>query len=292
MDCTISMAQIEPTLGDLATNLETHEEIVRREAESGADIVLFPELSLTGYFLKDQVTDAGRTIDAPELEALRKLSKNISIGVGFCEIGREGHYYNSYAFFEDEKLLHVHRKVHLVTYGMFEESRDFAAGNEFRALESKHGRFGVLLCEDAWHAAAGYLYFLAGVDAMFIPSAGPGRGVNREDDALETDEETGLASTRIWNTLTTSMALRFQSYVLYVNRIGFEDGIMFGGGTRCMDPFGDEIDGIEGFHVGVMQTRLRSTALRRARVVTPLRRGDKPHLVQRELKRLAEEGLL
>ncbi len=283
MERTFSLAQIEPTLGDVATNLARHVQVIEAEIAAGSDVVLFPELSLTGYFLKDQVPDVGRPRDGEELETIRHLSARISIGVGFCELGREGQFYNSYAFFEDGELLHVHRKVHLVTYGMFEESRDFAEGSSFRAFDSRHGRFGVLICEDAWHTSSAYLYFLADVDMLLVPSAGPGRGVDAHHGGQ-------LASTRTWETLTTAMALHHQTWVLYVNRVGFEDGILFGGGSRVVDPFGVESAALAGFEPGVLRAGTSSELLHRARVGTPLRRDATPWLLERELERIEREA--
>ena len=94
--------------------------------------------------------------------------------------------------------MQLDRKVHLVTYGMFEESRDLAPGEEFRVVESKHGRFGLLLCEDAWHVDGAYLYFLDGADALLVASAGPGRGVGGGASELD--------SNRVWRTLQAPTA--------------------------------------------------------------------------------------
>ena len=241
-DCTLTLAQIEPTLGNLTENLSQHLETIDAALAAGSRMVLFPELSLTGYFLKDQTADVALRLDSAEMTSLLARSKDISIGVGFVERGSDDRLYNSWAFLEDGEILHVHRKVHLVSYGMFEETRDLAPGHDFRAFDCKHGRFGVLLCEDAWHAGSAYLYFLAEVDGILIPSSGPGRGVSAQED--------GFASTRVWRTLTDSMSMLYQSYVAYVNRVGFEDGIFFGGGTRLIDPFGRESDQIEGIDAG------------------------------------------
>lgn len=132
MDCRIVLAQTEPTLGNVAQNLEAHLTEIDAAVASKADIVQFPELSLTGYFLKDQTADVALALDAPELNELASRSRDISIAVGFVELGRDGRTYNSVAFFEDGEILEVHRKVHLVSYGMFDEGRDFACGERFR----------------------------------------------------------------------------------------------------------------------------------------------------------------
>ena len=282
MDCRVVLAQIEPTLGNVPANLETHVREIRAAIEARADIVLFPELSLTGYFLKDQTSEVALALDSHELVEIADLSRQISIGVGFAERGRDGRVYNSVAFFEDGELLELHRKVHLVHYGMFDEGRDFAPGERFRAFESKHGRFGLLICEDMWHVGSSWLHFLSNVDALLVVSAGPARGV--------TEDESGLRSTHVWNKIHDTLALLYQTWIVYVNRVGSEDGILFGGGSRVVDPNGRETAVIHGLEPGAVEARMPSDALRRARVATPLRRDEKPWIVARELARLQAGG--
>lgn len=282
MPFTIQLAQIEPTLGNLDKNLELHLEHIDAAQEAGVEMLLFPELSLTGYFLKDQTADVALRIPEPPLEILLERSRSISLGVGFIERAPDGRLYNSYALLEDGELLHVHRKVHLVTYGMFEESRDVAAGERFVVAESKHGRIGVLLCEDLWHVISSWLYFLEGVDLLIVPSAGPARGVSAGEE--------GLTSANIWKTLLTAQAMLFQTWSIYVNRSGCEDGITFGGGTRIVDPSGREAASLEGLSAGTLTHQIDLRANERARLQTPLRRDEKPWIVLRELQRLEEAG--
>lgn len=280
-DPLVLLAQTNPSLGNLHANLEDHRREVRAAIAAGADIVLFPELSLTGYFLKDQTYELSSEHDSDVLAELKELSKGVSIGAGFVERSRDGRYYNAYGFFEDGELLHVHRKVHLVTYGMFEESRDFAAGECYGAFESRHGRFGVLVCEDLWHLPAAYLLFLQGVDAMFVPSAGPARGVGTGSE--------GLDSQHVWGSLLRAVALFTQTWVVYVNRVGWEDGIGFAGGSCALGPDGETVAEIPGIETGSATVRLDSSALRRARVSSPMLRDEKPWLLAAELARVRPE---
>jgi NAD+ synthase (glutamine-hydrolysing) len=275
MNCRVQLAQIEPTLGNLEANLATHLAEVDAAVKARADLLVFPELSLSGYFLKDQTAEVALALDAPPIKRLAERSKEISIAVGFAERARDGRIYNSVAFLEDGKVLAVHRKVHLVHYGMFDEGRDFAAGESFAIVESKHGRFGFLICEDMWHLAASWLHFLAGVDAIVVPSSSPGRGV--------TEAEPRLRSTQVWNTLQEALALFFQTWIVYVNRVGSEDGISFSGGSRIVDPFGREAARIDGIEAGRANAVISGDALQRARTSTPLRRDEKPWIVLRAL---------
>jgi predicted amidohydrolase len=276
MDCRLVVAQTNPVLGDLRANLEDH--LQRVEAAAGtADLILFPELSLTGYFLRDQVDEVALTLDDALLLPLLERSKRISIAFGFVERSREGRQYNALAFLEDGRVLAVHRKVHLVTYGLFDEGRDFAAGERFRLIESRHGRFGPLICEDMWHMPSAYTYFLDDADALLVASASPARGVDAPGP--------GLASQRTWNVLLSATALLYRSWVAYSSRVGWEDGIGFGGGSRVLDPYANARAVLEGLEPGALTATMDSTVLRRARSELPLRRDEKPWILAAELAR-------
>lgn len=280
----VSLAQIEPALGDLKKNLALHEAEIAAALAAGAQMVAFPELSLTGYFLKDLVAEVALAPNEGPLQRLADLSKDITIAAGWAERARDGRIYNTLGIFEDGRLIGAHRKVHLVTYGMFDEARDFAAGDRFRAIDSKHGRFGVLVCEDMWHLDGMWLHFLAGVDAILACSASPARGVPAG--------ETQLRSQRTWNTIHEAAAALTQAHVLYVNRVGCEDGIVFGGGSRVVRPDGIEQARLEGLDAGRLMVDLDPTLVRRVRTATPLRRDEKPQLVMRDLRALEDQGEL
>jgi len=276
------LSQINPVLGDLQRNLELHFSEIEAARKAGCGLILFPELSLSGYFLKDQTSEIALRLEAPLLAKLAEASRGISIAAGFVERSPEGRLYNSLGFFEDGKLLHVHRKVHLVTYGMFDEQREFAAGDRFVAFASKHGRFGILICEDLWHVSSAYPYFLADVDALLVHSCAPGRGVGADDGEL--------TSMRTWSTLLSAQALTTQTWVAWTNRVGWEDGIFFSGGSRVVDPFGRTLATIEGIETGRLEVQLTSRELERARLSTPLRRDAKPWLLEQSLVRFKSQA--
>lgn len=281
MTIRIQLSQLEPTLGNLEANRALHLDEVARAKEGGAGAVVFPELSLTGYFLKDQTPEVALSRESKFLAPLLEASRDVSIGLGFVERARDGRTYNAYAWLEGGAVIGVHRKVHLVTYGMFEESRDLAAGEQYRPIESRLGRLGVLICEDLWHMEGAYLLFQQGVDAIVVPSASPARGVEAGAD--------GLGSVRTWRSLLATTATMTQAWVAHVNRTGFEDGICFGGGSRVFDPYGDEVGALEGLDAGRLVVDVDPREAARARTRVPLRRDEKPWLLRRELERLADE---
>jgi NAD+ synthase (glutamine-hydrolysing) len=278
MDCRVAIAQTNPRLGDLQANLADHLDKIERAAREGAELVVFPELSLTGYFLRDQVLDVALTLEAPPMARLVEASRRVSIVVGFAERSSSGRIYNSLAFLEDGRVLGVHRKVHLVSYGIFDEARDFAAGERFEIVPSRLGRFGLLICEDVWHTPSAYVHFLNDADALIVSSASPARGVEAPGP--------GLASQRTWDVLLSSISLLYRTWVVYASRVGWEDGIGFGGASAVLDPRGNRVARIDGFEPGLATARLDGADAARARFETPLRRDEKPWVLAAELARL------
>ena len=149
----IALAQINPSLGDVKRNLSAHLERIRQARSRKADLVVFPELSLTGYLLHDLVQDVALDLGrAAEIRKLAAASRDLGVLVGVAECTERFQYHNSSLLLEGGKRAFCHRKVYLPTYGMFDEGRYFGAGDRFRVHSSKRlGRLGVLICEDAWH---------------------------------------------------------------------------------------------------------------------------------------------
>ena len=275
-----ALCQLRPVLGDAAQNLASHHAWLDRAVEEGAQLAIFPELSLHGYFLRDLVQEVALPLDHQLIQDLVARSRDCSILFGFVEESHDHRFYNTAVFAEDGKVLSVHRKVHLPDYGIFEEGRYFAAGDRFEIVKSKHGRFGVMICEDAWHLSTGWLHFLQGADALLLPSASPARGVDTEDSEL--------SSQGAWHALAHANALFFQAWVVHCNRVGFEDGAMFWGGSSVLDPFAER-KVMGGQEEELLLCDLDFAALRRARVMTPLRRDAQPDLIRRELARILQD---
>jgi predicted amidohydrolase len=283
---SVALAQFYPRLGDVAANLAAHLTIISGAAATGAGLVVFPELSLTGYFLKDQVPEVALRIDAPEVRALQDASRDgaIDIVAGLILESDEHRFFNASVYISGGELVHVHRKVYLPTYGLFDEQRYLAAGDRFRAFEAPLGnrtdrswRAGILICEDLWHPSAAALLARQGVDLIICPSASPGRGL-LQGDAV------GTASS--YDVMTRTYAQLFTTYVLYCNRSGFEDGVGFWGGSRVVDPAGSVVAEVHGAQESVLFHSLERSALRRARVAYPLLRDERNDVNDAETDRL------
>lgn len=177
MSIRTAIAQMNPKLGDLRANLALYEAKIRQGIENRAELLLFPELSLTGYFLRDTVPSVALTLNSAEMTTLKKLSRDLPFVAGLVEESADHRFFNAAVYFEAGEIRHVHRKVYLPTYGMFDEQRYFARGDRVRAFDSKFGRMMLLICEDLWHPSTIYLAALDGALAVICPSASPLRGV-------------------------------------------------------------------------------------------------------------------
>jgi len=275
------LAQITPALGDLERNLGIHLDEMRRAARAGAELVVFPELSLTGYLLQDLVADCAQVPSKSRpLKRLAEASRRIGIAAvaGFVEQGPGLTFYNSSGCFIAGRLVHRHRKVYLPTYGMFDEGRYFGAGDVFRTFDAPWGRTGILICEDFWHVSSSYLLAQEGMEVLIVVSNSPTKGL---------DDKARPASQATWLTLASAVARFLSCFVLYVNRAGYEDGWNFGGGSFAVAPSGEPIAEGKALAGDRVMVRLAATALRKARAAAPLLRDEKLDLVRRELDRIA-----
>lgn len=273
----VALAQISPSLGDTAKNLPLHLDAARAAKSGGAGLVVFPELSLTGYLLRDQVPDVALRMDAPLFRSLERASRGIDILVGFVEEAPGHRYHNAAAYLSRGQLVHVHRKIYLPTYGMFDEGRDFAAGERIRSFDAPFGPAGVLICEDCWHPTCSWLLAQEGAEAIFVLSSGPTRGAR---------PKRGVTSLAVWHDLLRVTAQFQTTFVVYVNRVGYEDGLNFGGGSAAIDPFGRVIATSPALEEDLLVVELDGEVLRRARTAYPLLRDEKLDLAARELERI------
>ncbi len=280
MEFTVALAQIKPKLGCVADNLAVIVASVERGIGAQAGLVVFPELALTGYFLKDLVPEVALAPDAPEIKRLAELSRHIGIVVGFVEVSRDYHFYNSAVYLEGGEIRHLHRKVYLPTYGLFDEQRYLAHGDRFRAFDTRYGRMGLLICEDMWHLSAPYLLAMDGATTLVCLSSSPGRGISDADT---------LGSTASWQRLTSATAMFLNCHVLYCNRVGYEDGVNFWGGSEVMDPAGSVTARGAILEEDFLLAGVSEEALRRERISSPMMRDEDLYLTLRELERIGKE---
>ena len=274
----VAIAQINPRLGDLQANLALYEEKIRQGVKGGADLLLFPELSLTGYFLRDMVPNVALKLSSREIDVLKKLSREVAFIAGLVEESPDYRFYNAAVYFEAGEIRHVHRKVYLPTYGMFDEQRYFARGDRIRAFDSKFGRMAVLVCEDLWHPSTVYLAALDGALAILCPSASPLRGI--------TERQAQDDNARYWEMINRTYAETFSLFMIFGNRTGFEDGVGFWGGSEILDPFGRRITKAKYYDEDFIVGEVALESVRRKRTMAPLLRDEDMDLTINELMRI------
>jgi predicted amidohydrolase len=279
----IALAQIAPRLGDLAANLARHRELLDDARRRGAGLVVFPELGLTGYQLQDLAAEVAIRTDDPRLLALAAETTGLSAVVSFVEESTDHRLFIAAALLEDGELRHVHRKVYLPTYGLFDERRFFAAGGVLRAVDSRLGvGIGLAVCEDFWHVSTPQVLALDGAQLLINVSSSPGRD-------LAATNEVGLGTATSWRTLMRTYAQLTTSFVVFCNRVGVDESFSFWGGSEVIGPTGAPIFSAPMFDEELYLVDIDLADVRRERIGLPLLRDERPELVAREWRRLVAE---
>ena len=280
MNVRVALAQLAPRLGRLDDNLAAHREVLARARADGADLVVFPELGLTGYQLQDLSAEVAMTLDDPRLEALAAETAGCSAIVSFVEEASDHRLFIAAALMEDGAIRHVHRKIYLPTYGLFDERRFFAAGQVLRAAPSRLGvPLGLAVCEDFWHLPVPLMLALDGAQVLVNVSSSPGRDV-------AAIHEVGLGTATSWRTLMRTYAMLTTSHVIFCNRVGVDESVTFWGGSEIIGPDGESIFQAPLHDEGVFVAELDLADVRRERIALPLLRDERPELVRRQLERI------
>jgi NAD+ synthetase len=247
MDRSIHLAvvQFKPRKGDYATNLARLAGVFSQieSLEPRPDVAVFSETALTGYFVEGGVRDVALTTGAfaRDLQAQYASAvatpRTLDVCIGFYEVWNNA-FYNSALYVtlggDQPVIRHVHRKLFLPTYGMFDEERFVDRGFEVRAFDTAWGRAAMLICEDAWHSLTGTVAALDGATMVFIVSASPARGVWPRED-----EGPIPANLKRWERLARDIAEEHGVFVALVNLVGTEGGKSFTGGSIVCGPHGD-----------------------------------------------------
>ncbi|MGQ9617795.1 MAG: nitrilase-related carbon-nitrogen hydrolase [Candidatus Aminicenantia bacterium] len=276
----VALAQISSFLGNLEKNLQKHEEYVKRSLSEKADIVIFPELSLTGYLLQDLVPEVAISIKKNRiLDELKSLSREISIIAGYVEEKERGLYYNSASFFLNGEILHTHRKLYLPTFGLFDEKKFFSQGKELRSFNSPFGKTGLLICRDFMHVSTSYLYYLQNVDFIITISASPARGAG---------EEAKFYISENWEMMGKFVSKFFNVFCVYVNKVGFEDGLGFIGGSFVCNPEGELFYLAPYMDEAFEVVEIDPEDVRRARAKAFFRRDELDEIIFLEMERIVK----
>lgn len=215
----LTLAQTAPKLN--RSNLAEIVSIITA-CKDESDLIVFSELSLNGYMLQDKLSEDAWSID--ELDILKDLSSSVDIVVG-AALRDENSFRNSALYFSKGKLLSKHDKVHLPNYGMFEEARYFKSGDIFESFSTEFGKVSMVVCEDLWHKSVHNELIKQNPDFIIALVASPARGFS--DSGLEIEDK--------WYEIIKTVARECRAKLIFVNRVGFEDGLGFWGGSCIVD---------------------------------------------------------
>jgi NAD+ synthase (glutamine-hydrolysing) len=247
MDRSIHLVvvQLKPRKGDYAANLARLAGIFSQidALDPRPDVAVFAETALTGYFVEGGIRDVAMTAGAfardlqSQYTSALNTPRPLDVCIGFYEVWNNA-FYNSALYVtlggDEPKVGHVHRKLFLPTYGLFDEERFVDSGFEVRAFNTDWGRAAMLICEDAWHSLTGTVAALDGATTVFVLSASPARGVWKRED-----EGPVPANLKRWERLARDIAEEHGVFVALVNLVGTEGGKTFSGGSIICGPHGD-----------------------------------------------------
>ena len=293
----VCICQTQPVLLDVKTNLEATIENISEAKAAGADLVVFPELSLTGYFVRERFHQVALRIDSPEIKRLSRATKGTAAVVGFIEESQAMNFYNSALVAVDGEILFAYRKLNLPNYGVFEERKIFSGGKHVRVFKLKGLTMAPFICNDLWHPSLPYLGVTQKAD-LFVSIFNSSRGsMGSEFSNIES-----------WNIINRFYSRVFGVYNLCANRVGCEvfenlrtskaDGsdiagsnmddepFRFWGGSEIINPFGQPIASAALYDPDVIFAEISRDLIRKKRIALPYLRNDDPFFTHRELGRI------
>src|SRR2546422_10273672 len=304
----IDYEELRPTKGDYNANLQKIGGVLAQIAklDPPVDLVIFPETATSGYFVEGGVRDvavtAGTLFRDLTVEHEAAGARPVDVAIGFYEVF-QNHFYNSclYASLGNASpgnassgnaspgIRHVHRKVFLPTYGVFDEERFVDRGREIRAFDTRWGRAAILVCEDAWHSLSGTIAALQGAQLVIVPSASPARGTGMDEEGIRLP-----ASVVRWERILRGIADEHGVWVVFASLVGVEGGKGFPGGSVVVSPAGEIVLRGPLFEEAVLTYDVDFEEITRARAESPLLADlevNLPHLIKNLGMRDAGSGM-
>lgn len=278
----ITLAQVDSALGDIDANVEKAGQVIGQAVRDGSDLVIFPELQLSGYSIGEVESDLALQPDDERLEWLAKQAGNAGVVLAFPEAGPGGmHTYNSAAYYQAGRLVHVHRKLYLPNYLSFEERKHFTPGQSMRAFDAAHAaaRMAILVCNDAWQPQLAFLATQDGAQILLMPVTSAQSAFPERYD-----------SQGYWRGITRFYGRMCQLFVVFANRVGAEGSLRFWGGSHVIDPWGNVVAEAPEDEEHLLTVDLNLADVRRRRRDIPLVKEARLGLVHREVRRLLDDG--
>lgn len=278
----VALAQIDSNAGNLQKNVDKHLDSIAQAVREGADLIVFPELSLTGDKIGPVVDDVSLSTESDELMAICEASTEIDVVVGLIERSETNLYnrYNSAFYFSDCVLMHRHRKLFLVNYAVFDEGKHYVPGNNLQAFDTRLGRACMLICNDVWHAAAPYVAALDGAELLIVPT-NSARGTL--EDSLD------IPAT--WEHMNRAYSAMLGFYTICVNRVGVRGGIYgefpYWGGSEIIGPRGEVVVKAPYDEEALVFGEVDVDRVARQRYDAPIVRDARLWIIRQEINRLA-----
>lgn len=254
---------MHPKLADTSANIDKLAEFVDQAAARNLDLLVTPELALTGYPVGPWFSTASITSAGPEFARLRELSRRIPMIVGLIEETEDVEFFNAAVYLDDGRVRHLHRKIYLPTYRDFDERRYFMAGWSVAAFDTPWCRMGILICGDCWHMSLPYLLAHDGADVIVVLAASALSGLTEE-----------ISSQDAWERINRSYALTLSSFVVFANLVGANQGKQFWGGSHVVRPDGQFLAQASLQDEMLLEATLDLKNLRKQRLILPFRRDD------------------
>ncbi len=295
----IVIYQTNPVLLDVKTNLEDVISKIHRGKEKGADLIVFPELALTGYFVGSRYHEAALKIDSPEIRRLAKATKETAAVVGFIEESQSMNFYNAALIAVDGEVLFAYRKLNLPNYGVFEERKIFSNGKHVLVFKLYEFNVAVFICNDLWHPALPYLGVKQKAD-IFVTI------FNSSEGSMSSE----FKNIESWEIINKFYSRVFGIYNICANRVGEEcseerrciddagsiqytDSCLesrtkyrFWGGSEIINPYGKQIYQGAFYEEDEIVGEISKDLLRRKKIILPYLRDDDPYFTYRELERI------
>jgi predicted amidohydrolase len=272
-EVNVALAQINCKVGDKKYNIEKMIKNIKRAKKKGANLIVFPELSLTGYIVRDLAYELAEPIKGPSMRLLEDVAKKekVYIVFGMIEKSEKAHavLYNTAVLIGPEGFVGKYQKMHLPTHSVFEEKRYFRPGYQAPVFETAIGKIGLMICYDVFFPEVARMLRLNGSQLTICISASP--AVRR----------------KFFEVLTVARAMENTTYLAFVNLVGLEDGLQFWGGSRLIAPNGSIILQAKYDEEDQAIGRIDYADLKRTETFVPTLRDLRPEFFE-TLKRQAE----